>query len=213
MSLQSLIRFLVPREDHFYDYLEKQAVVAHEGALALQAFTRPESSAESVRKNVQELEHRGDAIVHDMEDALARSFVTPLDREDMQKLSMELDDILDLTNGAARACVLYGVHAPTEPMRKLIDKLAECTLVLKDAVPHLRTHKYTELRETGRTLRQLEKDGDAVYRDAVSQLFLDDKVDAKKLIREREVLEDLENAIDHCEHVGSTLANLAVKHG
>jgi len=213
MSLQAIVRFLIPREDHFYDYLEKQAAVAHEGALALAEFKKPEASAESVRKNVQELEHRGDAFVHDMEEALARSFVTPLDREDLQKLSMELDDILDLTNGAVRACVLYGVQAPTEPMKQLIDKLTECTKVLRDAVPHLRTHKYTELRETGRALRQLEKDGDQVYRDAVSRLFLDPAVDAKQLIREREVLEDLENAIDHCEHVASTLANLAVKHG
>jgi uncharacterized protein Yka (UPF0111/DUF47 family) len=148
-----------------------------------------------------------------MDDALARSFVTPIDREDLQKLSKELDDVLDLTNGAVRACVLFGVDEPTEPMKKLIDKLVECTEVLKKAAPNLRTHKYTDLVETARAMRKLEKDGDTVFRDAVSQLFHDDKVDAKKLIREREVLEDLENAIDHCEHVAATLANLAVKHG
>jgi hypothetical protein len=131
----------------------------------------------------------------------------------VQKLSKELDDILDLTNGAVRACVLFGVDQPTEPMKKLIDKLVECTEVIKDGVPKLRAHKYAELVEIGRTLRKLEKDGDIVFRDAVSQLFHDPSIDAKKLIREREVLEDLENAIDHCEHVAATLANLAVKHG
>jgi uncharacterized protein Yka (UPF0111/DUF47 family) len=98
-------------------------------------------------------------------------------------------------------------------MKKLIDKLAECTEELKTAVPRLRAHQYSELIECSRTLRRLEKDADLVFRDAVSQLFRDDSVDAKKLMREREVLDDLENAIDHCEHVSATLANLAVKHG
>lgn len=213
MSLQAFVRFLLPKEDHFYDFVEKQAKVAHEAALALAEFKKENTTAESVRKTVQDIEHTGDSIVHDMDDALARSFVTPIDREDLQKLSKELDDIVDLTNGAVRACVLFGVEQPTEPMKKLIDKLVECTEVIKEGVPKLREHKYGELVEVGRTLRKLEKDGDIVFRDAVSKLFHDPSIDAKKLIREREVLEDLENAIDHCEHVAATLANLAVKHG
>lgn len=213
MAFQSLIRFLIPREDHFFGYLEQQAQVAHEAALALAEFKKPENPAATVRQRVQELEHRGDAIVHQMHDALARTFVTPLDREDLQKLSMELDDILDRTNGAVRVCVLYGVDEPTEPMMNLIDKLVECTEILRNAVPKLRIHKYEELFDIGRRLRRLEKEGDVIYRDAVSRLFHDPSIDAKQLIREREVLEDLENAIDHCERVASTLSNLAVKHG
>ena len=85
--------------------------------------------------------------------------------------------------------------------------------ILKDALPNLRKSKYESLIEASRTLRKLEKDGDAIFRSAVSALFHDDTIDAKKLIREREVLDDLEKAIDHCDHVASTLANLSVKHG
>jgi hypothetical protein len=213
MGLQDVVRWFLPKEDHFYDFVERQASVAHEASLALSEFKQEGTTAESVRERVQALEHKGDAIVHELEEALARTFVTPIDREDLQKLSKELDDILDLMNGAVRACVLFGVSQPTEPMKKLIDKLSECTENLKGAVPKLREHKYAELIECSRTLRKLEKDADIVFRDAVSQLFRDDAVDAKKLMREREVLDDLENAIDHCEHVSSTLANLAVKHG
>ena len=213
MGLQDVVRWLLPKEDHFYDYVERQATVAHEASLALCEFKVEGTTAASVRDRVQALEHKGDAIVYELEEALARTFVTPIDREDLQKLSKELDDILDLMNGAVRAAVLFGVSRPTEPMKKLIDKLAECTENLKDAVPKLRAHKYHELVECSHTVRQLEKDADIVFRDAVSQLFRDDDVDAKKLMREREVLNDLENAIDHCEHVASTLANLAIKHG
>jgi uncharacterized protein Yka (UPF0111/DUF47 family) len=212
MGLQDIVRWFVPREHQFYDFLEGQAAVAHEGAIALRRF-KEGSTADAVREEVQELEHKGDKLSHEMEDALATTFVTPIDREDLQKLSSQLDDILDLSNGAIRAASLYGVDKPTEPMGKLMDVLAQCTDVLKKTMPNLRKHAYTEIAEAARTIRQLEKDGDTIYRNAVSVLFKDVNVDAKNLMREKAVLEDLENAIDHCEQVGATLANLAVKNG
>jgi uncharacterized protein Yka (UPF0111/DUF47 family) len=212
MGLQSVIRWLIPREDHFYGFLERQATAAHDAALALHRFNDGTPSKE-VRDAVQALEHDGDKLSHQMEDALAKTFVTPIDREDLQRLSSQLDDVLDLTNGAIRAAALNGVDKPTEPMGKLMSVLVRCTEVLKDTLPNLRKHAYGALVESNRAIRKLEKEGDMVYREAVSALFHDDAVDAKRLLREKQVLEDLESAIDHCEKVGDTLANLAVKHG
>jgi uncharacterized protein Yka (UPF0111/DUF47 family) len=120
MSLQSVIRFLLPKEDHFYTFIEKQAEVAHQGAVALSKFGNGGGSAKEVRDAVQLLEHAGDKLVHEMEEALARTFVTPIDREDLQSLSSELDDIIDMTNAAARVCDLYGVENPTPPMKELM---------------------------------------------------------------------------------------------
>ena len=213
MGLQAIVRWFLPREDHFYGFLEDQAVVAYEAAVAVARFKDESVSAAEMRAEVQELEHKGDRIAHEVEEMIARTFVTPIDREDLQKLSQELDDVLDLMNGAARACVLYGVERPTLPMVGLMDKLVECTAVLKNALPHLRAHRYNDLIEASREVRKLEKDGDTVFRSAISALFKDSAVDAKQLLREREVLEHLENSIDYCQHVGSTLANLAIKHG
>jgi uncharacterized protein len=213
MGLDSIVRWFVPKEDHFYDFLEQQATVAHDAAVALAEFKNPATKAETIRDAVQVIEHKGDAIVHNLEDALAKTFVTPIDREDIQRLSSELDDIADLANGAARAFVLFGVEVATPPMLALMDKLVECTKVLKDTLPNFRKAKYEALIEASRVVRNLEKEGDNLYRDAVSKLFRDSAVDPKQLIREREVLEDLEKAIDHCEHVATTLAYLAVKHG
>lgn len=213
MSLQSVIRWLLPKETGFYDFLERQAAAAHDGAIALAAFNEDGTSAESVRVRVQEIEHEGDSIVHAVEEALAKTFVTPLDREDLQTLSSELDDVLDLTNSAARACVLMGVDRPTEPMRKLMETLVACTAVLRAGVPLLRTHEYGKLLDASRALRGLEKQGDLIYREAVRALFHGEQVDARVLLREKTVLEDLEQAIDYCERVADTLANLAIKHG
>lgn len=213
MALQSIVRWFLPKEDHFYALLESQADACQAAALALQKSKDPSSKPEDVRDAVQVIEHHADDLVRKMEDALARTFVTPLDREDLQRLSSELDDVVDLTNLAARASVLYGVTRPTEPMQKLIDTLVSSTGVLKSALPKLRAHEYAALLDDGRKLRALEKEADSVFRSAVSQLFKDPAVDAKVLLREKEVLEDLENAVDHCDNVADTLTNIAVKHG
>lgn len=222
MGVQDVIRWFLPREDHFYDFLERQAKAAHDGAKALSKFATNGTTAEQARDAVQKIEHEGDGIVHEMEEALAKTFVTPIDREDLQKLSSELDGVLDLTNGAIRACVLLGVDKPTDPMKKLIDIIVQCTAKIDETIPKLRKHQYTEIVNAARELRKIEKEADVVYREALSALFKPDAaggayresaMDARVLIREKTVLEDLENAIDQCDSIADTLANLAVKHG
>jgi len=214
MGLQSFVRFFLPRADHFYDFLERQANVAHEGALALARFGGPDrGSAQDVCDAVQALEHQGDGIVHEMEEALAKTFVTPLDREDLQRLSMELDDVLDLTNATARVALLYGVTRPSDATSRLTAILVEATSLLAKVLPALRKHRYAELIEVARTVRKLEKDGDTIFRQETSRLFHDAAIDPRELIRQKTVLDDLESAIDRCEHVASSLTNLAVKHG
>lgn len=212
MALQDLVRRLLPREDQFYAFLERQAKIAHRGAQALAEF-RPGRAIADVESKVQQLEHEGDKVVHELEEALQQTFVTPIDREDLQLLSAELDDVLDLTNSAARACALFGVAEPTEPMLQLIELLVKASAELEAALPKLSKHDFAGLMAASRTIRGLEKDADKVFRSALSRLFHDQSIDAKTLLREKEVLENLEHAIDRCERVASTLAHLSVKHG
>lgn len=213
MSFQDVIRWFLPREDHFFDFLERQVGVAREGAEALSRFREDAISCAEVTKTMHELEHRGDEVVHELEDALARTFVTPIDREDLHKLSNELDNIIDLMNLAARSASLFGVERPTAPMVALMDTLVKCTRILEQAMPMLRNKAYGHLVAEARKIRQLEKEGDQVFRKALTTLFHDDTIDAKRLMKEKEILEDLEAAVDECDHVAETLSNLAVKHG
>jgi uncharacterized protein Yka (UPF0111/DUF47 family) len=222
MGIQDVIRFFLPKEEHFYDFLEQQAQAAHDGANEIAKFAQNGTTAQEARDAVQKIEHDGDKIVHDMEEALAKTFVTPIDREDLQKLSSELDNVLDLTNGAIRACVMLGVQKPTDAMKRLIALLVKSTEKIDVAIPKLRKHEYSAIVETARELRKLEKDADTVYREAISELFRDGATgapfreganDARVLIREKTVLEDLENAIDACDSIADTLTNLAIKNG
>ncbi len=208
MGIQDAIRWLVPKEEQFFDILEEQAKTAREAIAAFMA----EDDVKKASEVMQDHEHAGDRLVHKMEEALAKTFVTPIDREDLHLLCSELDDILDLANGAARAAMLFGVEAWTPAMRELMRVLHECTIVVDKAIPKLRKHGYGEVVEAARELRKLEKEGDRIYKAEVSRLFKDGTVDAKVLLREKAVLDDLENALDHCDELASVLANLAVKH-
>jgi uncharacterized protein len=212
MPLQTLVRWLLPREDHFYAILERQAAVTHQAAVELAKYHDGSATPQAIRDEVQRLEHEGDACVRDMLKALARSFVTPIDREDLQRVSKKLDDILDLVNLAARTCVLFGVGKPTEPMLGLIERIETCTRIFIQAIGKLRTNSYHAMIDLCHEVGRLEKQGDDVFRDALGRLFQDPAIDAKTILREKEILEDLEKAINRCEQVAETLVNVAVKH-
>ena len=211
MSFQSVIRFLLPKEDHWYDMLEELARLTNEASTALASFK--DKPASEVQAAVQVIEHKADDVVRRMEDALARTFVTPLDREDLHRLTAELDDIIDLMNLSARCFNLYHLQKPSPPMVQIMDKLHEATELIAAAVPRLRKHQYTELIDGGRRVRQIEKEADTIYRQAISDLFGDSHPDFRDLLRQKEALDDLEAAVDYCDNVADLLSNLAVKHG
>lgn len=212
MALNDLIRKLLPNDEHFYGYLEDLGKLGHEAALALSKFQ--EVPAEQVQKNVQEIEHKADNVVRQAEDALALTFVTPIDREDLHRLTSELDDIVDRTNLSARAFSLYRLKELTPPMVQLAEKLVATTLLIRDLVPLLRAHRYAEIVEGVRKVRQVEKEADTVYRAAIAQMFdAPASSDYRDFVKQKEALDDLEAAVDFCDKVADTLSNLAVKHG
>lgn len=224
MGLQDIIRLLVPKEDKFFDFLEQQAVLAHEGAVELA--TIGSKSSEELKEAVHAIEKRGDKVAHECEDALAKTFVTPLDREDIHALSAQLDDVLDRAYAAASAFVMFSIDEPSASAKEMIGLLVKSTALLRDVLPSLRKHDFDRIREVTREIKLLEKEGDRVYRATMMALFRDASPgeadspyrnasiqDARALIREKELVEILEDALDGCEDVGEFLTTLAVKHG
>jgi predicted phosphate transport protein (TIGR00153 family) len=211
MGIQDVVRLVLPKEDHFFDFLERQAKLAHDGVRELVRLkTEP---VEEVKEKVKAIEKEGDRVSHDLEDALARTFVTPLDREDLHKLSSLLDDILDRAHATASAFEMFSMDRPSAAAMALFDVLEQTTALLSATLPSLRKNDFERIRTAMRELKVLEKEGDVMYRKAMKDLFADASIDARSLIREKEVIELLEDAIDTCEDVAVFLANLAVKHG
>src|SRR5688572_11065937 len=123
MAIQDMIEWLLPREDHFYVLLEQQAGIARKAAKALTAFSSADCNIEELATAVDAIEKEGDRIVGELSDRLAQTFVTPIDREDIQMLSEELDDITDFIHYGTRACTLVVVERATEPMILLADNI------------------------------------------------------------------------------------------
>ncbi|MCY1008099.1 DUF47 family protein [Nannocystis pusilla] len=206
------MRWLLPREDVFYGLIEQQGALVAEAARALAGLAAG-APPEQVHAAVRDIEHRADALVDEVEDRLARVFVTPIDREDIQGLVAAIDDIIDDIDLAARTLALYRLPRPTRPMLEMIEVLTKAAELLHGELPALRRHDYARLLTAARAIKQREKEGDRVFRAALGRLFHDPTIDTRALLREKEVLEDLELAIDSCETVAERLKHLAVKHG
>ncbi len=213
MGIQKIVEWFLPKQDGFFILLEEQGKILNRAAITLSGFSTPGISNEQISRDVQEIEHEGDAVVQKVEEELAATFVTPLDREDIHKLSTEIDDVIDFCNSAARVCVLYGVDKPTEPMKELVRILAECATEIHMVLPSLRAKDYSKFLDTKRNIKRLEKEADEVYRGAVGKLFHTEGLDYKTFVSQKSVLEKLESAIDRCDDIACVLANVAIKHG
>lgn len=211
MSFNSMVQWFLPKEDKFFLLLEKQGEVLYKAASTLSDFSNKTVSNDQISKSVQDIEHEGDDLVQTLEEELAKTFVTSIDREDIHQLSTEMDDVIDFCNSAARVCVLYGVEHPTEPMTDLMKILVSCATEIHSALPSLRSKNYSKFLETKRAVKLLEKNADSVYRNAVSSLFHSD-INYKSFISQKSVLEKLESAVDRCDDIACALANLAIKH-
>jgi len=213
MRIQELARRVFPKEESFYALLERLGALAGQSVTEFRALGADGDSTDAVAARVQAVEHEADRIFHEVETGLARTFVTPIDREDIHEIAFEIDEIVDMVNLSARTCALYHIDRLTPPMEALADTLEGCTRALGEALPRLRRRDYAGILDDGRTLRGLEKQADAIFRQTLSALFQDPAVDAKRLLKEKEIIEHIEDAVDRCDRLGNTLCNLAVKHG
>jgi len=212
MLLQNLINWVLPREEQFYGYLEKQALVAQQAIPVLGRFVEEGADYEAIRDAVTRIEKEGDRIVDEVLFALSKTFVTPIDREDLQRLSKKLDDVLDYVNLTGRSLVIFALQRPTQPMVELLQTLKESCDILVEILPCLRKKQFDTLIQGCQRIQKLEKQADHIFRQELSRLFHDSTVDAKDILRAREILDHLETAVDSCDAVAETLMNVAVKH-
>ena len=212
MGIQRIIKWLIPRDERFFDLLERQAIALHEATVSLTKMAAPETKAKDLEIEIHELEHKGDELVREVQNALAKTFVTPIDREDINLLCHRFDDALDLTHLTILSFDLYGVQSWTAAMMEMTTLLVESADVLRQSMPALRRHDYDAVMEAGRTMAKIEHDADNVFRATLGNLFEDEDIEIKELLRQKEVLEALENAVDRCQEAADVLSHIAVKH-
>jgi predicted phosphate transport protein (TIGR00153 family) len=202
----------VPRENKFFVLFEESAANTKKAAEALKELMDTWQFVDSRVAEITELEHRGDNITHEIISLLHRTFVTPLDREDIALLAHTMDDIIDFIHSAADAMFIYKIKHPTERAKQLADIIIKATDEVQKAVSALRKRsKLKVILEECVEINRLENMADRIYRAAIGELF-DDTKDIAELIKWREIYEHMESATDRAEDVANVLEGVALKH-
>ena len=170
-------------------------------------------NVEAKARQLKDLEHKGDSITHDIIQRLHRTFVTPIDREDITLLANSLDDVMDLIEAAGRTTHLYGIAQPTERARELARIVARVTHKLNEAMPCLRRHdQFPRIIKQCVEINTLENEADDVEHAALAELFEVCQLNACEVIKWREIYEHLESATDRGEDVANVLEGIVLKH-
>jgi predicted phosphate transport protein (TIGR00153 family) len=200
---------LVPQRREFFELYNREAAntmaIAHQLEVLLDRF--PDKS-EAILREINELEHVGDGLTHDLVDLLNRTFVTPFDRDDMYRLAGALDDVCDHVDEAAGKIAGYGVQAIRVQAREQARVIRQAAGKLADAVALLEGFKDSRRQLT--ELRELEDVGDRILHDSVSTLFLA-QADPLSVIRWKDIHESLEEAVDACKYAADVLEAILVK--
>ncbi len=204
------MRFL-PRDERFFDLFETSVKKVAEGAQQLEALLRDFRNVSLKAKAIKDVEHEGDQVTHDTIEMLNRTFVTPLDREDIHNLITSLDDVLDYIEACAERLSLFKITATTEEAVLLAGVLVKAVRELEVAVNKLRRLQGVDtVMKNCREINRLENEGDYICRAAVAKLF-EPGSDPLEVIKWKEIYETMENAVDKCEDVANVIEGIALK--
>jgi len=201
---------LIPREERFYNDFQALADELKRGARLLEEMLAPDHPKWDTADEIKEVEHKCDFLTHEIIQRLNRTFVTPLDREDIHTLARSLDDVMDAIDASATLVRLYRLETVRFGARELAQIVTASTQQVRLALEALEQHK--GLITHAVEINRLENEADRVHQQAVSRLF-DDERDPLAVIKWKETLDLLEDATGRCEDVANVLEGVMVKHG
>jgi predicted phosphate transport protein (TIGR00153 family) len=199
---------IVSGETSFFDLFEKLADKVKEGAEGLLDLLEDYTDLDRKIGRVLDIEHQGDELTHEIMRRLNTTFVTPFDREDIHHLATSLDDVLDYIEAGAEYLQLTKIEKPLPQMISLAKTLAEAASKTADAMPRLR--KMKNLDEYWVEINRLENEGDRFFRRTVAELFSGD-YKAMDVQKYKEIIEQIEQAIDRLEDVANTVESIYLK--
>ena len=203
-----MIRLTPQRREFFLLYSRASANAVEISKLLVRLLDEFADGADSLMHEIEELEHEGDRLTHEIVDLLNRTFVTPFDRDDMYRLAGALDDICDHIDEAAGDITSFGTRTIRPKAREQADVILRSAAKLHESIERLDGFKVEQRALI--ELRELEDEGDKLARDAVAELFAAE-ADPIALIRWKEIYERLEEAVDACENAADVLEAIVVK--
>jgi len=208
MGLREL---LIPQDKVFFDLFEEQAAVVKEAAHNLVILTDDFTSVREKRQAIEVLEHKGDHITHNIYEQLNRTFITPLEPEEISRLASTLDEVLDYIDGSSEKMYFYGIEATDAHMIELAKLIHMQAIELEGAVKGIRKLKDPRyIEERCIEVNRLENLADDVLAHAVTDLFRTQH--AVTIIKLKDIYEQMEQATDFCEDVANVLSDIAIRH-
>jgi uncharacterized protein Yka (UPF0111/DUF47 family) len=201
---------LIPREEKFYSDFLAMADELQKGARLLESMVAPDHPVWDKADEIKEVEHKCDFLTHEIIQRLNRTFVTPIDREDIHELARSLDDVMDAIDACAAVIRLYRLNAVRFGARELARVVSASTVEIRKAIAALSEGK--SLATHAVEINRLENEADRTHQEAVARLF-DDEKDALVVMKWKETLDLLEAATDRCEDVANVLEGVVVKYG
>jgi len=200
------------KEDKFFALFEDTARIIEQTAELLSVFMEDLSDSQAKIKEFEVLEHKGDDQTHAIIQELNRSFITPVDREDIFAIAKGMDDIIDFIDSAANRFVMFNVKECTPQSKEIAGLIVKCSKELVGLTKELHDmKKSSELKNKIIAINTLEHDGDILFRQAVTELFTGE-VKTLEVIKWKEIYELLEKVLDAYEDVADTIEGVVMKH-
>jgi len=200
---------LVPRDKHFFKEFLSLAEEIRTGARLLKQMLSTDPPDMNKAEEIKEVEHAADNVTRGIIDRLNRTFVTPLDREDIHALAGSLDDVMDAIDAAAAVIRLYKIALVRDGAKRLVEIVCDSIDRINEALAAL--ERRDGVLELAARVKQLEHEADRVHQDAIVELF-DQERDPIAVIKWKEIFDFLEAATDRCEDVANLLEGVVVKH-
>ncbi len=201
------MRFL-PKDEGFFALFDRLSARLETAALLLKELFSEPHRLEELAVKVKAEEHAADVITYEVMQRIDRSFVTPLDREDIHLLANRLDNVVDLIDGTARRAQMFQITERRDLAIGLIEVLVECATAIGRGVKEIRTP--AAVHKAARRVKELEEQADALYARAIAGLFAGTP-DPLTVIKWKEIYDNLEHAVDECEDVANVLESISLK--
>jgi predicted phosphate transport protein (TIGR00153 family) len=199
------------RSDAFFELFSEAAENVRAASELLLDLVEDFTDVEIKARRIQEREHEGDRVTHDVIQHLNTTFITPMDREDIYALATALDDVLDAIEAAGDLFVLHSIDAPRPSMIQQAEVLVRAARQTEEAVKALASLDREKLEPYWIDINSLENEGDRLYRRAVADMFSGDHR-AMDVLRWKDVSETMEEALDGLENVANVVEAVVVKH-
>jgi predicted phosphate transport protein (TIGR00153 family) len=212
MSINSILQVLIPKDKKFFPLFEQASANLLEISKVLYDMLNSEGDKRKILiKEISRLEHVGDEITHQIFHELGSNFITPFDREDIQRLASVLDDVIDFIHGSAKRIELYKIEKIHPSMIRLGELILESARELNKAIPQLKDMRDVSLiRDACVKINSIENHADDIFDMAVARLF-EEETNAIEIIKIKEILSALETATDRAEDAANVLESILIK--